>query len=186
MIVVADSSPLIVLVNIGHIQILPTLFREVVIPPQIAAGLADSKRPQTVQDFIREKPVWLRVQAPASVESMPELHERRARGHLPGETSCTPISCSSTKATAGPRRSRGTWQSPEPSEFCSAPPNRICSIWRKPSRASNRRICGFHPDSSMRSWRGIASGRWVGSADKFRATCSSPSPASALPPAAPA
>ena len=110
MIVVADSSPLIVLVNIGHIQILPTLFREVVIPPQIAAGLADSKRPQTVQDFIREKPVWLRVQAPASVESMPELHERRARGHLPGETSCTPISCSSTKATAGPRRSRGTWQ----------------------------------------------------------------------------
>ena len=86
MIVVADSSPLIVLVNIGHIQILPALFREVVIPPQIAAELADSKRPQTVQDFIREKPVWLRVQAPASVESMPELHEgERAAICLPSE-----------------------------------------------------------------------------------------------------
>ena len=34
-------------------------------PPQIAAELADSKHPQTVQDFIHEKPVWLRVQAPA-------------------------------------------------------------------------------------------------------------------------
>lgn len=37
MIVVADSSPLIVLVNIGHIEILPALFHEVFIPPQIAA-----------------------------------------------------------------------------------------------------------------------------------------------------
>ena len=75
MIVVADSSPLIVLVNIGHIQILPALFREVVIPPQIAAELTDAKRPQAVQDFMREQPVWLRVQAPVSVELIPELHE---------------------------------------------------------------------------------------------------------------
>lgn len=75
MIVVADSSPLIVLVNIGHIRILPTLFREVVIPPQIAAELADSKRPESVQDFIRHKPHWLRVQAPATVEVIPDLHE---------------------------------------------------------------------------------------------------------------
>jgi predicted nucleic acid-binding protein len=52
MIVVADSSPLIVLVNIGHVQILPTLFQEVFIPPQIAAELADPKRPQGVRDFI--------------------------------------------------------------------------------------------------------------------------------------
>ncbi len=75
MIVVADSSPLIVLVNVGHIQILPALFREVGIPPQIAAELADAKRPQPVQDFIREQPGWLRVQAPASAELIPELHE---------------------------------------------------------------------------------------------------------------
>ena len=69
MIVVADSSPLIVLVNIGHIRVLPDLFGEVVIPPQIAAELADARRPQAVQDFICSKPAWLRVQAPASVES---------------------------------------------------------------------------------------------------------------------
>lgn len=75
MIVVADSSPLIALVNIGHIEVLPVLFREVVIPPQIAAELADARRPPAVQDFLRGKPVWLRVQAPASVELIPELHE---------------------------------------------------------------------------------------------------------------
>ena len=86
MIVVADSSPLIVLVNIGHIRVLPDLFGEVVIPPQIAAELADAKRPQAVQDFIRAKPVWLRVQAPASMEPIPELHEgERAAISLAGE-----------------------------------------------------------------------------------------------------
>lgn len=86
MIVVADSSPLIVLVNIGHIQILPALFREVFIPPQIASELTDPRRPQGVRDFINGKPLWLRVQAPASIEQIPELHEgERAAISLAGE-----------------------------------------------------------------------------------------------------
>ena len=75
MIVVADSSPLIVLVNIGQIQILPALFGTVIIPPQIAAELSDGKRPQPVRDFIAARPGWLRVQAPAVIESIPEIHE---------------------------------------------------------------------------------------------------------------
>jgi predicted nucleic acid-binding protein len=57
MIVVADSSPLIVLVNIGHVEILPALFREVVIPPQIAAELSDARRSQAVRDFINGQPL---------------------------------------------------------------------------------------------------------------------------------
>ena len=75
MIVVADSSPLIVLVNIGHVGILHALFREVVIPPQIAAELGDARRTQAVRNFIGAKPVWLRVKAPASVEPIPDLHD---------------------------------------------------------------------------------------------------------------
>lgn len=75
MIVVADSSPLIVLVDIGHVEILPALFREVVIPPQIAAELADVRRSQAVRDFINGQPIWLRVQAPIRVEPIPDLHE---------------------------------------------------------------------------------------------------------------
>ena len=36
MLVVADSSPIIVLVNIGYVGVLAQLFREVVIPPEVA------------------------------------------------------------------------------------------------------------------------------------------------------
>lgn len=86
MIVVADSSPLITLVNIGHAGILQTLFHEVVIPPQIAAELAAAKRPQAVRNFIVDRPSWLRVQAPAVVEPIPGLHEgERAAISLAGE-----------------------------------------------------------------------------------------------------
>jgi predicted nucleic acid-binding protein len=74
-IVIADSSPLVALVNIGHISILPLLFREIVIPPEIARELSDARRPQSVRDFIAAAPPWLRVQAPARVEPIPDLHE---------------------------------------------------------------------------------------------------------------
>jgi predicted nucleic acid-binding protein len=75
MVVVADSSPIIVLMKIGHIQILPALFATVIIPPQIAAELSDGKRPQPVRDLIASKPDWLQVHAPAVIEPIPELHE---------------------------------------------------------------------------------------------------------------
>jgi predicted nucleic acid-binding protein len=35
MLVVADSSPLIALINVGHIDILPQLFGTVIIPPAV-------------------------------------------------------------------------------------------------------------------------------------------------------
>src|SRR3954468_16457477 len=75
MIVVADSSPVVVLVKIEHVQILSSLFQEVFIPPQIAAELSHPKRPAAVRDFMKAKPPWLRIQAPANVEQIPELHE---------------------------------------------------------------------------------------------------------------
>ena len=75
MIVVADSSPLVVLVNIGQIQIHPALFATVIIPPQIAVELSDGKRPPPVRDFMAARPDWLKVQAPAVIEFIPELHE---------------------------------------------------------------------------------------------------------------
>jgi len=75
MIVVADSSPLIVLVNIGQIEILPALFATVIIPPQIAAEFSDRKRPQAVRDFMAGSPGWLKIQAPALIETIPEIHE---------------------------------------------------------------------------------------------------------------
>lgn len=79
MLVVADSSPLIVLVEIGRIDILPTLFGKVIIPPEVSDELAQAKRPQSIRTFITTPPAWLYQQTPSSVDSIPMLH--------PGETS---------------------------------------------------------------------------------------------------
>jgi predicted nucleic acid-binding protein len=73
MIVVADASPFVVLVAIGHVDVLPTLFAEILIPPQVASELASSRRPQEVRGFIATPPLWLRVLAPSSTESIPGL-----------------------------------------------------------------------------------------------------------------
>ena len=43
MIVVADASPFVVLVAIGHVDVLPTLFKEVLIPLEVASELASSE-----------------------------------------------------------------------------------------------------------------------------------------------
>ena len=74
MLVVADSSPLIVLLNVNVVHILPALFGEVYIPPQVAQELRNPKRPQTILDFIAHPPAWLIEQAPAATESIPNLH----------------------------------------------------------------------------------------------------------------
>jgi len=80
MIVVADSSPLIVLTNIDHLPVLPRLFTTVTIPPAVAAELAQPNRPPSVREFIKNPPAWLSVCAPAHVREIPLIHagEREA------------------------------------------------------------------------------------------------------------
>lgn len=67
MLVVADSSPLVVLIQIGHIAVLPTLFGQVVIPQEVSAELHHSNRPQAVHEFIASRPAWLLERAPAAL-----------------------------------------------------------------------------------------------------------------------
>ena len=74
MIVVADSSPLIALINIGHIDVLPRLFGQVIIPPEISAELNVPTRPQAVRNFIGARPNWLLERVPTRVEPIPMLH----------------------------------------------------------------------------------------------------------------
>jgi predicted nucleic acid-binding protein len=74
MLVISDSSPLIVLVNIGQVEVLAKLFREVVIPPAVASELAAAPRPQAVRDFASSPPAWLRVERPVVVQCIPDLH----------------------------------------------------------------------------------------------------------------
>ena len=73
MIVVADASPFVVLVAIGHVDVLPTLFREVFIPPEVASELASPRRPPEVRAFIAPPPPWLHILAPSSIKTIPGL-----------------------------------------------------------------------------------------------------------------
>src|SRR5688572_18329899 len=73
MLVVADSSPIHVLVRIGYIEILPKLFDRVLIPTQVAAELSHLHAPQVVRDFIAKPPAWLEVRQPMLVEPILEL-----------------------------------------------------------------------------------------------------------------
>jgi predicted nucleic acid-binding protein len=74
MIVVADSSPFVVLVSVQHVDLLAAVFREVVIPPQVQAELASPKRSDAVRAFIAAPPSWLHIVSPSAVESLEGLH----------------------------------------------------------------------------------------------------------------
>ena len=73
MIVVADASRFVVLVAIGHGDVSPTLFREVLIPIEMASELASPRRPQKVRPFIATPPTGLRILAQSSIGTIPGL-----------------------------------------------------------------------------------------------------------------
>lgn len=74
MIVVADTSPIIALVNIEQTTVLHQLFQAIIIPPAVAAELGDSKRSLPIRNFISTPPSWLRIQEPERMENLPDLH----------------------------------------------------------------------------------------------------------------
>lgn len=74
MLVVADSSPLIAMVNIEQIGVLPSLFNEVAVPPEIVAELREPRRPASVRQFIASSPAWLQERRPVAIEAIPALH----------------------------------------------------------------------------------------------------------------
>jgi predicted nucleic acid-binding protein len=61
MIVVADTSPLNYLVLLGHIEILPKIYGEVVIPQTVLDELQDSDAPEEVRALFSGPPAWLQV-----------------------------------------------------------------------------------------------------------------------------
>ena len=62
MIVIADTSPLNYLVLLGHTDLLPRLFGEVLIPPSVFEKLGDPETPEPVRAWIEELPLWLHIQ----------------------------------------------------------------------------------------------------------------------------
>src|SRR5438477_8308396 len=60
-VIVADTSPLNYLVLIGEISILPHLYGQILIPPEVLAELEDSDAPPEVRKWVRSRPDWLQI-----------------------------------------------------------------------------------------------------------------------------
>lgn len=64
MIVVADTTPLRYLILIEHTHILQALYGRVLVPPAVSSELSQEHTPEIVQQWIANRPDWIRIQAP--------------------------------------------------------------------------------------------------------------------------
>jgi predicted nucleic acid-binding protein len=60
-VVVADTTPLNYLIIIGRVEILASLFVEVLIPQAVLDELSHPRAPEAVSRWLREPPAWLRI-----------------------------------------------------------------------------------------------------------------------------
>lgn len=68
-VVVADTTPLNYLIIIDQVEILASLFGEVLIPRAVLEELSHPKAPEAVSRWLQEPPVWLGI---SSVEHLDE------------------------------------------------------------------------------------------------------------------
>ena len=64
MIVVADTSPINYLIWINEIDLLPTLYGMVIVPPSVREELNGGRAPEIVRAWIAMPPAWLSVRTP--------------------------------------------------------------------------------------------------------------------------
>jgi predicted nucleic acid-binding protein len=78
--IVSDNSPLNVLIRIDCQDILPKLFDQILIPPEVAEEMAHPAAPAVIQEFVRHLPPWLSIQSPTRILPLPglDLGERAA------------------------------------------------------------------------------------------------------------
>ena|SRR5258708_6016206 len=77
--IVADTTPLNYLVLIQAADILPELYRTVLIPPAVKAELAHANTPAVVRAWISQPPAWLEVVKPETARRFVSGTSRRRR-----------------------------------------------------------------------------------------------------------
>src|SRR4051812_9445562 len=75
MIVVADTSPLCYLVLVDQIEVLASLFGQVVIPPAVLQELGHPRTPAPVQKWAASPPSWLEVRQALHVQQISGLSD---------------------------------------------------------------------------------------------------------------
>lgn len=73
MLVVADSSPINILIRIELVDLLPRLFGSVLIPPEVKAELSHVRTPNAVRAFALSLPSWIEVRTARHIETIPPL-----------------------------------------------------------------------------------------------------------------
>ncbi len=63
MIIVSNTSPINYLILIEQIDLLPELFRQIIIPKAVYSELSDVEAPNPVQTWIANPPDWLKIQS---------------------------------------------------------------------------------------------------------------------------
>lgn len=63
-VVVSDTTPLNYLILIGKIDVLPSLFGSLIVPPAVIAEMNHPKAPVSVAQWASSPPHWLKIQAP--------------------------------------------------------------------------------------------------------------------------
>ena len=67
MIVVSDNSPLQYLILIGCIDVLPTLYGQVLTTPQVIDELSHKETPDSVRQWVKALPLWINIESPAKL-----------------------------------------------------------------------------------------------------------------------
>ncbi len=61
MIVVADTSPLNYLIQIGCESLLPALYKRVVVPSAVLSELSHASAPQAIRKWLLDVPNWIEI-----------------------------------------------------------------------------------------------------------------------------
>jgi predicted nucleic acid-binding protein len=88
LLVVADTSPIRYLVQIGQIELLPRLFQRITLPTVVADELRHPSAPPAVRTWIELLPNWV------TVSSAPAVHDSQLDTLDPGERAATALGLS--------------------------------------------------------------------------------------------
>lgn len=139
MIVISDTSPIHYLVLIDAIDVLPSLFGEILIPTAAHGELLHAHAPLPVRQWAATPPPWLTIRPALNVNPQLPLGIGEAEAiSLAEEMSASLVLMDDRRARR--ELKLAVWLSPAPSQFSSMRRNAIYFSWRRQSENSARLI----------------------------------------------
>ncbi len=83
--VIADTSPISYLIQIGSIDLLPRMFEKIALPLAVQTELSSSRAPLPVRNWMAAPPVWLEIHDTAGLPQVSGLDEGETAALALGE-----------------------------------------------------------------------------------------------------